>query len=149
MLGLSHPALFQVFKPVVTTGDGSCLFNALSLTLTGTETCSDLLRLLVVHALVKHKDTMLSALLDAYPTRTPAQINGGFNSAVRTAVNYRWGTDYHIFALSLLLDRPIFQYNTDPNHNLPLTDSVELFSQRFLSFQPGTRCHLVYCTNVH
>ena len=55
VLGLSHPALFQVFKPVATTGDGSCLFHALSLTLTGTETCSDLLRLLVVHALVKYK----------------------------------------------------------------------------------------------
>ena len=54
VLGLSHPALFQIFKPVVTTGDGSCLFHALPLTLTGTETCSDLLRLLVVHALVKH-----------------------------------------------------------------------------------------------
>ena len=32
-----HPLLLETFKPVQTTGDGNCLYNALSLTLTGTE----------------------------------------------------------------------------------------------------------------
>ena len=48
VLRLCHPHFFQTFKPVQTTGDGSCLYHALSLTLTGTEMCTDLLRLLAV-----------------------------------------------------------------------------------------------------
>ena len=55
-----HPLFFQTFKPVQTTGDGSCLYHALSLTLTRTEMhmCTDLLRLLAIHALVKFKTTI-------------------------------------------------------------------------------------------
>ena len=34
VLRLCHPIFFQTFKPVQTTGDGSCLYHALSLTLT-------------------------------------------------------------------------------------------------------------------
>ena len=54
-----HPALLQVLKPIVTSGDGNCMFNALSLTIAGTEHLSAVLRLLCVYGLVKHKDTML------------------------------------------------------------------------------------------
>ena len=32
-----HPILHQVLKPIVTSGDGNCLFNALSLTIAGSE----------------------------------------------------------------------------------------------------------------
>ena len=43
-----HPALLQVLKPIVTSGDGNCMFNALSLTIAGTEHLSAVLRLLCV-----------------------------------------------------------------------------------------------------
>ena len=46
VLTQAHPLLFETFKPVRNTGDRSCLYHALSLTLTGTETCTDLIRLL-------------------------------------------------------------------------------------------------------
>ena len=157
VLCLAPPALFQILKPVVTTGDGSCLFHAFSLTLTGTESCSDLIRLLTVHALVKHQNIMFSAFRDAYrdayrsltETQTQGRLNQLFNSAITTAVKYNWGTDFLIFALCLLFDRPVFQCNSDLNHTLPLTDSAEQLSQRFLSFEEGTRTHLVYCTSVY
>ena len=65
---ICHPLFFQTFKPVQTTGDGSCLYHALSLTLTGTEMhmYTDLLRLLAIHALVKFKATMTSTFRDAF-----------------------------------------------------------------------------------
>ena len=46
-----HPLLLQILKPVWTTGDGNCMYNALSLTLTGTEQFSHLIRLLCAYAL--------------------------------------------------------------------------------------------------
>ena len=82
------PSLFPNFKPVQTTGDGSCLYHALSLTLTGTEMhmCTDLLRLLAIHALVKFKTTMMSTFRDAFPFATDYDLQVKFNTAVRTAV---------------------------------------------------------------
>ena len=101
VLGLFHPALFQTYKPVYTTGDGNCLFHALSLALTGTESCTDLVRLLTVHALVKCKSTVMGAYRDAYPGRTEQQHLAHFNAGMREAVTVgRWGTDEHLFALA-------------------------------------------------
>lgn len=150
ILTLGHPLLFQTFEPIETTGDGSCLFHALSLTLTGNETCTDLIRLLTAHALVKYKQIMINAFHDAYPLCTEQDLQLKFNTAIYEAVNvHKWGTDHHLFALSLLLDRPIFQYSTDPNHHIPATNTVEQLAQRFLSSELGTRTHLIYCTSVH
>ena len=150
VLRLCHPLIFQTFKPIQTTGDGSCMYHALSLTLTGTESCTDLLRLLTLHALVKHKSAMMSAFRDAFPIATEHEYVVKFNTAVRKAVQvFSWGTDYHLFVLSLLLDRPIFQYNTDPTSGLPVNDTIQQFAQRFLSYEVGTRGNLIYCTSVH
>lgn len=125
VLTLNHPLLFHTFKPVQTTGDGSCLFHALSLTLTGTETCTDLMRLLAVYALAKHRATMMGAFEQAFPMCSQEQHQEKFNSAIHKAVEVpKWGIDPHLFALSLLLDRPILQYNTDRNHGLPHTLTV-------------------------
>ena len=61
-----HPMLLQVLKPIVTSGDGNCMFNALSLTIAGTEHLSAVLRLLCVYGIVKHKHTMLRAITRAW-----------------------------------------------------------------------------------
>lgn len=115
VLRLCHPLIFQTFKPIQTTGDGSCLYHALSLALIGTEACTDLLRLLALHALVKHKATIMSAFRDAFPLATEHVLNVKYTTAIRKAVGIHcWGTDYHLFALSLLLDRPIFNTPQTP-----------------------------------
>jgi hypothetical protein len=49
---LSHPLLLQTFKPIRTTGDGNCLYHAISLALTGSENISYLLKMVVAHALL-------------------------------------------------------------------------------------------------
>lgn len=46
-----HPLLLRMLKPVRTTGDGNCMYNALSLTLTGSEffyTCDPIIMCLCI-----------------------------------------------------------------------------------------------------
>ena len=92
----------------------------------------------------------MGAYRDAYPGRTEQQHLAHFNAGMREAVIVgRWGTDEHLFALALLLDRPIFQYCTNPNHGIPATVTVEQFALMFLSFQVETRGNVPYCTSAH
>ena len=118
-----------------TRGDGCCMYHALSLTLTGTQTITDLMRLLTAHALVKHKQSMLSAFLDAFGLQSVRyDPQKEFSDTLEQAVRIdQWGTDYNLFALSMLLDRPIFHYNTVYDTSLPSAGTVEQFTQCFQS----------------
>ena len=71
----------------------------LSITIAGNEHLSAVLCLLCVYGLVKYKDTMLRAIM----------YSRNLFIAVR---NGEWGTDNHLFAMSLVLNRPIFLFNT-------------------------------------
>jgi hypothetical protein len=154
-----HPLLLQILKPIRTTGDGNCMYNALSLTLTGTEQFSHLIRLLCAYALVKYKEVMISALADAFPSNTQASHEEMYHRALLEALQVGvWGTDSQLFPLSLLMNRPVFHYNTffivsDISGIITLSvcnarDVAEL-TQRFLASDPDTRCHILYCSNVH
>ena len=128
------------------------MFHALSLTLTGTESCTHLIRLLTVYALVKHRQAFLSAVQDAHPGRNPLNILGVHTESIKEAVDIRkWGTDYQIFALSHLLNRPILNYNTQTNLDETFLGvcTVEQFAECFNSFEIDTRSHSIWCTNVH
>jgi len=61
-----HPLLLESFRPIQTTADGNCMFNALSLSLTATEKLSILIRLPCAFALTKHKQQMLSAFFPSW-----------------------------------------------------------------------------------
>ena len=102
----------QLLKSIQTTGDGNCMYNALSLTLTGTQHFAHLVRLLCAYALVKYKNTMISALADVFPSNHKAHeqmYERALYEALHIGVR---GTDYQLFPFTLLMDRPIFQYNT-------------------------------------
>ena len=154
-----HPLLLQILKPIRTTGDGNCMYHALSLTLTGTEQFSHLIRLLCAYALVKYKDTMISAFADAFPSNSQASHEQMYHRALLEALQVGvWGTDSQLFPLSLLMNRPIFHYNTffvlsdiSGIMTLSLSDARDVtdLAQRFLDFDPSTRCHVLYCSNVH
>ena len=69
-----------------------------------------------------------------------------------------WGTDYQLFPFSLLMNRPIFHYNTFFTVSdllgimtLTLSDAQNVadLAHRFLAFDPSTRCHVLYCSNAH
>ena len=105
-----HPALLQVLKPIVTSGDGNCMFNALSLTIAGSEHLSAILRLLCVYGLVKYKDTMFRAIARAWGSSRANDLY--FRNLHIFLRNGAWGTDDHLFVMSLVLNRPIFLFNT-------------------------------------
>ena len=151
-----HPLLLHTLKPVQTT---DCMYNALSLTLTGTEYFRHLIRLLCAYALVKYKETMISAFSDAFPSNTQMSHEQMYERALADALQVNlWGSDYQLFPFSLLINRPMFHYNTfftvsETSGMMILTpsdtrDAAHLL-QQFLAFHPDTRCHVLYCSNVH
>ena len=74
------------------------MYNALSLTLTGTEHFTHLIRLLCAYALVKYEHVMISALADAFPSNAHDHMH---QRALREALHVGvWGTDYQLFPLS-------------------------------------------------
>ena len=154
---LSHPLLMQTFKPIRTTGDGNCMYHAMSLALTGSENISYLLKMLVAHALLKFRATMISSFRDAYPSSSDEQHNAIFNTCLAKALRVgAWGSDFHLFALSLLLNRPIFQfitfYDRVRNHaDLCLSNVTDVheFAQKFRDYDLQVRGHILYCSSVH
>ena len=89
------------------------MYHALSLALTGCENISYLLKVVVAHALLKFGAVMISAFHDAFPGASDEQHNSIFNTCLAKALRVgAWGSDSHLFALCLLLNRPIFHYNT-------------------------------------
>lgn len=116
------------------------------------------IRLLCAYALVKYKATMISAFADAFPLNTQELHEHMYHRALVEALQLgTWGTDYQLFPFSLLMNRPIFQYNTffqlDINGSMILTFSdathVTDLAQRFHAYDPSSRCHVLYCSNVH
>ena len=67
-----------------------------------------------------------------------------------------WATDHHLYALSLLFHRPIFQFNTFyfnlPNSEvmqLSLSDTTDVhhLARRFRDHEEPTRTHMLHCSN--
>ena len=71
--------------------------------------------------------------------------------------NGAWGTDDHLFVMSLVLDRPIFLFNTfyftnsDTNEvTLSLSGATDIRSliQHFCFLDVGIRTHTLYCSDT-
>ena len=154
---LCHPLLLETCKPVVTLGDGNCLYRALSLTLTSSQILHVVIRLLCVHALLIHRSAIIEAMADAYHLQPRANIVRMYTQDLRNAVTLgAWGTDHHIFALSLLFGRPIFTFHTfysgegSTRSQLELANcrDVQHLAQRFRDYEPETRKHFLSCSNA-
>ena len=87
-----------------------------------------------------------------------AQCMRTFNQTLVEALRVHvWGTDYHLFAFSLLMNKPVFQYNTfyivsensTMMFSLPDTRDCVHLAQRFQVYDPATRHHVLYCSNVN
>ena len=142
----SHPVLLQTYTLVRTTGDGNCLYNALFITLTGSERLSRLLRVLCAYGLCKHKQEMVQAFTNAYPNQDPIQH---YANALNQAISVTsWGTDHQILALSFLLNRPIFQFNTfysdTDGHRSPLLQGIFTVNDMFERFTYCIAPHLLH-----
>ena len=104
--------------------------------------------------MVKHKDTMISAFADAFPSNTQVSHEQMYESALVEALQVSvWGSDYQLLPFSLLMNRPVFQYNTffisDTSGITTLTLSDARDLARFMAYDPSTRGHVLYCGNIH
>ena len=110
------------------------------------------MRLLAAYALVKHKQTVLSAIQDVYPTYSAANVRGVHTECIKEALDVRkWGTDYHLFALCHLFNHPIIHYNTMPNNARTFlgVSTAQQMADCFLSNEVDTQEQCISCTNVH
>ena len=150
-----HPAMLQTFKPITTSMDGNCLWNAVSILLCGSEALSVTLRVVTLYSLVKHQSLFLRYLSsgnlwydsDAFPTAESRYVHLlGVASTIDA-----WGEDCHMQALSLVLNTPLFCYTgwRDPRTEVfHVEDTLTPQELASLFNQGDGRCHFhtLYCT---
>ena len=154
---LCHPLMLETFTPVATTADGNCMYHALSRVVCGTEQLSILFRLLTAYAAVKYTGVMMGALRDAFPWQTHDENVHKCNTLIVSALQIgSWGSDFQLFLLSFLLDRPVFVYFTfyvsdSGVRSLTLPDcrDVSEFARRFLDYDASTRRHILNASSVN
>ncbi len=93
------------FEAILTTGDGNCLYGAVSNALFGNESYSFKLRLASLLIIIRYEQFF------DYLYRE-AQADTFENLIKNVATNYSWGNDLIMIALSIVIKRPIFYYNT-------------------------------------
>ena len=118
---------------------------------------SKVFRLLTAYAAVKYRDVLIQSLQYAF-LLDPLEVQvRKANTLIVHALHIgTWGSDFHLFPLSLLLDRPIFTYvyfyNIDEERMRTLMladiDNVHVFAQTFLAFASGTRQHIQWCSSA-
>ncbi len=68
-----HPLLLETYRPIVTAGDNNCGFNAVSITLTGTQRYSLLIRL-CAYSVAQHEREIIDAMVEPYFCFTTADM---------------------------------------------------------------------------
>ena len=135
---MCHPAFLQVVRSAFTTGDGSCLWNSVCIALNGYEQYTVVLRCLTAYCLSTQR---CIATCDSRACVIQSNIDPQvkYNDIVLTSLTLgAWGDYYHMHALAVVLNVPIFQYCTFRHEtNMCLLDSslspselVEAFRRR-------------------
>ena len=93
------------FEAILTTGDGNCLYSAVSNALFGNESYSFKLRLASLLIIIKYEQFFDNLYREA-------QADTFENLIKKVATNKSWGNDLIMIALSIVIKRPIFYYNT-------------------------------------
>jgi hypothetical protein len=137
-----QPAFLKHFQIVDTPAGGNCLFNSLSICLSGTPALSAELRILAASTIQLH-EVYFKKIIDEFGV-----ANQTYQDAVRTAcVEGAWGGEYHIQALAMALNRPIYVYTsfqrTNGQYFFDSTDE-DILLEAFQNDLPGTGQHLVY-----
>ena len=110
--GELHPAILENYCPIKTTGDGNCMWNAISLCIFNSEVHRLTLRLLTVECLWTRRDFFLY-LIGMDTIVEEDTLLQRLYSQVRIARNDRqWGNEFHLLALSIVLQRDIFVYSS-------------------------------------
>lgn len=92
---------FSNLKAIVTTGNGNCFYNAVSICLFGNEDNNLCLRLLVLFIFLENEKYFRDLIKFSFGEQK-------FNKQVLdTSTNYSWANEYEIHAMSIALNRAI------------------------------------------
>jgi hypothetical protein len=100
------------FACVRIKGDGNCLWNSVSFSLIGDYSLMESLRLLTAATLVKYENEFKKHLFNQ-KKKFGYNHDLTFDQLVVAATELSvWGDEYHIIALSIALQRPIYSYGS-------------------------------------
>ena len=127
------PAFTSQYIPVHTTGSGNCMYNMVSLALTGTEQYMSHLRLLTAYSLILHQEHMVEVIrpsarvLLPHKERTAATITHlaeeQWMDLLRDSLqDMSWGNQFHLHALAIILERCICLYGIMRNRTVQYED---------------------------
>ena len=103
------------YEPVLTTADGNCFYNAISIVLYGNEKQSKLLRLANVYVL---------SVFDSYFRNVCIKTctNYTYEHLIKiTAKDRTWANETNILAMTIVLDRPIALWSKNLHHKTVYT----------------------------
>ena len=153
---LLHPAMLEALTPVRTTGDGNCLWNAISICLCGSERYVYSLRLLTAYGLIKFKERMIAQLQVQNPDNRAGAENRWFDMLRIAITPTAWGTDFHAYVISVVLNIPIFMFTSfvcvrGSQRSYYIDPSLELtqLSAYFRSHGERTTAHQLHCSEDH
>ena len=111
------------YSLMTTTGDGNCLWNAVSNAIFGNESYMKILRLFTFYVFINHQE---------YFNRMCNFENNTLDFYMRESLGLGvWGRDIHILGFSLVLQRPIYVYaKVNSNKNI---SEAELERGRIIS----------------
>ena len=147
--GELHPAVLEHYCPVTTTGDGNCLWNAVSLCLFNSEVHRLTLRLLTVDCMW-NKQNFFLYLIGMDTIMEEGTLLQRFHKHLRIARNDKeWGNEFHILALSIVLQRDIYVYSSfRVNGNICLPSATsERLCEAFATHE-HVGGHLLYTSPV-
>ncbi len=133
-----HPTILEYYTPVTTSPDGNCLFNAISICLSGSENLSATLRVVASFTILKNIELF---------ERWLHQGESIFELLKTAWTRSEWGNEYHLQALCMALKRPVYQYTgfTNANGNVHFANATTAeLQQYFVLKAAGTAQHLVY-----
>ena len=144
-----HPAM--LVRAISTTGNGDCLYNAISILLSGSECYLQAVRFLTVFSLVKHKQLFNAYIRQNLVHVVDLDIPQEYDTILQKAL--AWAEDYHIQALSLILNMPIFSYNvwrnSADNFNNDPTMTCDQLASCFANRREGCNYCVLYCAPSH
>lgn len=95
-------------------GDGNCLWNMASISLCGSQILQPLLRKLTVFTIIIYKknfENILKNESDDYIKKPDALQLKMEDIVYRAKTDKKWGNEYHLLALSTLLNKNIYIYS--------------------------------------
>lgn len=128
----------EELQPCRTSMDGNCLWNMISICLSGNETFMYILRALTVYTIVKLKKFFVDKIIweytcDVYSFMVEEdEINKRYDELIFSArVASEFGCQFHLLALSTLLDRHIFIYTKFTHNKIYESQSLEELKSTF------------------